>query len=112
MAHKIPLNGQPTPPSPLSLLEIDTSSFHALVIKIDDHLPGEADPADGSNESLTQAETEVARAAVAGLSNREIAKQRGSAARTVAVQLRSIYRKMGISSRTELAALIGGRLHE
>lgn len=109
MAHKIPLNGQPIPPSPLSLLEIDTSSFHALVIKIDDRRSNAANEAE---ESLTQAETEVARAAVAGLGNREIAKLRGSAVRTVAVQLRSIYRKIGISSRTELAAMIGGRLRE
>jgi DNA-binding NarL/FixJ family response regulator len=107
MAHKIPLAGEPT--SPLSLLEIDTSSFHALVVKIDDHRPDKANP---SEERLTQAETEVARAVVSGLSNREIAEQRGAAVRTVAVQLHSIYRKMGISSRTELAALIGGRLHE
>ena len=108
MAHKIPLAEQ-SRSSPFSLLEIDTAGFHAVVIKIDDHRPAAAD---GSKESLTQAETEVARAAVSGLSNREIATQRGSAARTVAVQLRSIYRKMGISSRTELAALIDGRLYE
>ena len=109
MAHKIPLNEQATPPSPLSLLEIDTSGFHAVVIKLDNHRSDAADP---PVENLTQAETEVARAAVTGLSNREIAKQRGAAVRTVAVQLRSIYRKMGISSRTELAALIDGRLYE
>ncbi len=89
--------------TPPSLLEIDTPGFHAVVIKMEDHSIATTD---GHKESLTQAETEVAKAAIAGLSNHEIAKQRGTAARTVAVQLRSIYRKMGISSRNELAAVI------
>ncbi|MDZ7793516.1 MAG: helix-turn-helix transcriptional regulator [Spirochaetia bacterium] len=66
--------------------------------------------ADAFEGQLTPAELSVAGAAVSGLSDREIAKQRGSAARTVAVQLRSIYGKLGISSRTELAAVFDGGL--
>ncbi len=89
--------------APLSLLELDTPGFHALVIRLDSH--GDT-KTDGIEERLTQAENAVARAAVSGLSNRAIAKVRGSSPRTVAVQLRSIYRKLDISSRTELAAVI------
>ena len=107
MVKKTHIHRQPTAAS-FSLLEIDTVGFHALVIKLDHHRP---DAADTPEECLTQAETEVARAAVDGLSNREIAEQRGTAARTVAVQLRSIYRKIGIASRTDLAAHIDGRLY-
>ena len=90
--------------TPFSLLEIDTAGFHAVVIRMDNHRD-----AKGYGGRLTQAETTVARATVAGLSNREIAEQRGSAVRTVAVQLRSTYRKLGISSRTELAAVFDMR---
>jgi len=89
--------------APLSLLELDTPGFHALVIRLDSHRDTKTD---GNEERLTQAENAVARAAVSGLSNRAIAKVRGSSPRTVAVQLRSIYRKLDISSRTELAAVI------
>jgi DNA-binding CsgD family transcriptional regulator len=60
--------------------------------------------------SLTVAEREVAAAAVAGRSNREIAAARGASTRTVANQLASIYRKLGINSRAELAALWHGTL--
>ncbi len=53
---------------------------------------------------LTEAETAVALLALRGLSNAEIAHVRGSTARTVANQLASIYRKLGVGSRVELAA--------
>lgn len=86
---------------PFSLLEIDTTGFHAVVIRMGTRRDNKC-----CDSRLTQAESAVARAAVAGLSNREIAEQRGSAPRTVAVQLRSIYSKLGISSRTDLAAVI------
>ncbi len=60
--------------------------------------------------SLTPSEREVAAAAVAGKTNQEIAAARGGSARTVANQLASIYRKLGINSRAELAALWHGTL--
>lgn len=53
--------------------------------------------------SLTSAERDVVRRALAGASNAQIARARGSSARTVANQLGAIYRKLGIFSRTELA---------
>ena len=61
------------------------------------NLPDLKPPAD-----LSRAEREVVRAAAGGCSNAEIAKGRGTSARTVANQLRSIYSKLGIASRVEL----------
>ena len=60
--------------------------------------------APGNLDRLTANEREVARLAIEGLSNREIASRRGTAERTVANQLASIYRKLEIGSRIELAA--------
>lgn len=53
---------------------------------------------------LTTAEQEIALAVVAGHSSSAIAKQRGRSERTIANQLAAIYRKLGVSSRAELAA--------
>jgi DNA-binding CsgD family transcriptional regulator len=58
--------------------------------------------------TLTAAEAAVAREAVAGRSNAEIARRRGSSPRTVANQLASAYRKLGVVSRAELAARLIG----
>lgn len=59
---------------------------------------------------LTPAERAVALAAVEGLSNAAIAERRSASARTVANQLASVFRKLGVFSRAELAAhLHGGR---
>jgi len=55
-------------------------------------------------EELTDAESAIASLAVRGLSNREIASLRGSSVRTVANQLASVFAKLGVGSRTELAA--------
>ncbi|MGA9522244.1 MAG: helix-turn-helix transcriptional regulator [Myxococcaceae bacterium] len=58
---------------------------------------------------LSAAEAEVVRGALAGLSNLQIAAQRGTATRTVANQLASVFRKMGVQSRHELHAVARGR---
>jgi DNA-binding NarL/FixJ family response regulator len=55
---------------------------------------------------LTTAEREIARGIGAGMSNAEIAQARGTAGRTVANQVASILRKLGLSSRIEIAALL------
>jgi DNA-binding NarL/FixJ family response regulator len=60
--------------------------------------------ADASPERLTRAERAVAAAAARGASNEDIARERRTSTRTVANQLASIYRKLGIASRAELAA--------
>lgn len=57
---------------------------------------------------LTAAEHGVALAALRGLSNAEIARERGSAVRTVINLLASVFRKLGVHSRAELAALLEG----
>jgi DNA-binding NarL/FixJ family response regulator len=55
---------------------------------------------------LTGAERAVAVAVLRGLSSEEIAQERGTAPRTIANQLAAIFRKLGIGSRAELAALV------
>ena len=60
-----------------------------------------AEPGDLSG--LTSAEQEVASALLQGRSYQEIARQRGTTSGTVANQVRSIFRKIGVRSRAELA---------
>jgi DNA-binding CsgD family transcriptional regulator len=58
---------------------------------------------DALGEKLTNAERQVLALACQGLSNEAVAARRGTSPRTVANQLQSIYRKLGIVSRLELA---------
>jgi DNA-binding NarL/FixJ family response regulator len=58
---------------------------------------------------LTQREHEVARLAAQGLSNKEIGRQIQLAEGTVKIHLHNIYKKLGVSNRTSLAAIIAGR---
>jgi DNA-binding CsgD family transcriptional regulator len=57
-------------------------------------------------ESLTPSERRVAELAAEGPTNREIAQTLFVTQRTVEVHLTSIYRKLGISSRSQLAATL------
>ena len=58
---------------------------------------------------LTEAEAGVVELVLRGASSDEIARARGVSPRTVANQLASVYRKLGVSSRTALVrALTGG----
>ncbi|MBZ0116889.1 MAG: helix-turn-helix transcriptional regulator [Sandaracinaceae bacterium] len=52
--------------------------------------------------TLSPAEREVAGDLIDGLSIRAIARKRGVAQRTVANQIQSLYRKLGVRSRDEL----------
>lgn len=63
--------------------------------------PIEARPA--PQQELTTAERAVAQLVLKGFANEEIAAMRRSSYRTVANQLQSIYRKVGVGSRVELA---------
>jgi DNA-binding CsgD family transcriptional regulator len=56
--------------------------------------------------ALTPQELRVATAVRAGASNREIAAQLFLSPRTIEFHLRQIYRKLGIRSRTQLAAVL------
>lgn len=58
---------------------------------------------------LSEAEREVARRAARGESSAEIARARGTSLSTVTNQLGAIYRKLGVGSKTELAAWVVGR---
>jgi DNA-binding CsgD family transcriptional regulator len=60
-------------------------------------------------DALSLAEQEVALMVFEGASNQEIALARGVSAKTVGNQLESIYRKLGVSSRVELALRLRGR---
>lgn len=57
---------------------------------------------------VTRAESEVVRLLLAGKTNAEIAQARGTSLRTVANQVQSIFKKLGVSSRAELVALLAG----
>ncbi len=54
-------------------------------------------------ESLTDAERAVAALVAQGLTNAEIARERGTALRTVANQVAAILEKLGVASRAEIA---------
>lgn len=58
-------------------------------------------------EVLSQAEQEVVRLALSGLSNEGIAMATGRAKRTVANLLARACRKLGVRRRTELAGVLG-----
>lgn len=55
---------------------------------------------------LNRAEIEVVEAALAGAPQREIARARGVSVRTVANQLASAFRKLGVGSVIEIASLV------
>jgi DNA-binding CsgD family transcriptional regulator len=57
---------------------------------------------------LTQAEQQVAADVVDGLSNEQIARRRGTASSTVAKQIASVFRKLGVGSRRQLTAMMKG----
>jgi DNA-binding NarL/FixJ family response regulator len=57
--------------------------------------------------SLSRSERDVVVAVLEGKSHRQIAIERGRSVRTVANQVGSVFRKLGISSRAELAVLAG-----
>lgn len=59
---------------------------------------------DGRLAKLTSAELSVARLAVAGHSNQTIASLRRTSTNTIANQIASILRKLGLRSRFDLAA--------
>jgi DNA-binding NarL/FixJ family response regulator len=54
-------------------------------------------------ELLTDTEAAIARDILSGLSNAAIARKRGTAVRTIANQVASIFRKLQVRSRLELS---------
>lgn len=62
--------------------------------------------------SLSGSERDVMRLMLEGKTNSEIARDRRRAVRTVANQVASIFKKLGIGSRCELYALAAQRAHQ
>ncbi|TDT97666.1 regulatory LuxR family protein [Streptomyces sp. 846.5] len=74
---------------------------------------GRVRPMTGSRaDTLTESERRVAALAAEGRSNREIAEILFVALRTVELHLTNAYRKLGISRRSELAAVFDGGIAE
>jgi DNA-binding CsgD family transcriptional regulator len=63
----------------------------------------------GRTGAMTATEEQIARLVAAGKSNHEVAQVLSLSARTVEWNLSKIYRKLGVRSRTELAAKIARR---
>jgi DNA-binding CsgD family transcriptional regulator len=59
-------------------------------------------------DSLTEAERSIAELASSGLTNRQIGEQVFVSSNTVAFHLRNVYRKLGITSRVQLAQVLPG----
>ncbi len=85
----------PTVPGDLIALESDDGELAVLSFTL---------PRDRAID-LSSAESDVARHILAGRSNAEIAALRRCSARTVANQVASLFRKLGVRSRLELVAL-------
>jgi DNA-binding CsgD family transcriptional regulator len=83
------------PPSDLAALESEDGEVVVLSFSVGS-LP---------TNTLTAAESEVAAYVVDGRSNAEIAHRRGCSERTVANQVSSVFRKLGVRSRLELVVL-------
>lgn len=78
-------------------LEIDGTELFLL---------GTPSLADCLPDDLTRAEKEVTALVLEGLSNREIAKARGTSVRTIANQVAAIFRKLKVTARVELSQAI------
>ena len=84
-------------PSRMERLDVGVGDEDIGVLSVDARPYGDAAAA------LSEAELEVASYVVRGLSNEEIARERQVAVRTIANQVRSIYAKLEINSRSQLA---------
>ena len=91
---KRPPAPSPTVPRDLGALESDDGEIAILSFS----LRGD------ESANLSSAESYVLRHILAGRSNAEIAGLRGCSARTIANQVASLFRKLGVRSRLELVA--------
>ncbi len=64
-------------------------------------LPGKARALEGPSEELTKREMDILKLAAHGLSNKDIADKLHLSNRTVEGHLRTVFNKLGVSSRTE-----------
>ncbi|RJQ70509.1 hypothetical protein D5S17_29135 [Pseudonocardiaceae bacterium YIM PH 21723] len=66
-------------------------------------------PLGGQTQDLTPQETQVAMAVASGMTNRAAAEALFLSSKTVAFHLTNVYRKLGLNSRTQLAARFAGK---
>ena len=97
------VRGPTTPPREVRACVVDIGARPYVLISF------ERDESQ-STLGLTPSERQIAAAILAGLSNAAIGRLRGTSARTVANQIAALYRKLGVHSRTELAARWGQSL--
>ena len=81
---------------------LDLGGVRALAIDI------AVDEKGAALDALTEAERAVALLVADGLSNKEIGLARGASDRTVANQIASILKKLGVKNRVELTRAITG----
>ena len=81
--------------------------IHPLTPRPEDGEP-RSDSTDLAGVELTPSEREVATLILEGRDNPTIAALRGTSARTIANQVASIFAKLGVRSRAELAAKVYG----
>jgi DNA-binding NarL/FixJ family response regulator len=75
----------------------------AELLAVGGHLP---EPAELAGPHLTPQETQIARLAAAGVTNAEIATRLFVTTSTVEYHLSKVFRKLGITSRRQLAAAL------
>jgi DNA-binding CsgD family transcriptional regulator len=83
---------------------LDAEEFVLLAFPLPAPLPGAVAEAD-----LTPSERAVLSLLESGAKSAEIARARQTSPRTVTNQIAAIYRKLGVSSRRELLALVHGK---
>ncbi len=86
---------QPPPDLELSIVWIDGEELAVLSHRLDTPAP---------LAGLTEAERHVAADVIEGFTNEQIATRRGTSSRTIAKQVASVFRKLGIGSRRQLFA--------
>jgi DNA-binding CsgD family transcriptional regulator len=88
-----------TPPRDLRSAEFEVGGERFVVVSY----------SAGESHGLTPAEADVVAQVLDGSSAVAIAAARGTSVRTINKQLEAAYRKLGVSSRAELAARLGRR---
>jgi DNA-binding CsgD family transcriptional regulator len=83
------------------IASIPSTARPLVLVRAEDALPGE----DGLTK-LTAREREIAVAAASGATNREIAASKYYSVKSIEAYLTRVYRKLAISGRDELAALV------
>ncbi len=83
----------------------------AVLLEAVRNLLGRPQPAKSLPDfGLTQRETEIAGEIAAGRSNKDVSREFSICERTVKHHLTNIFRKVGVSSRLELAVLVRDRI--